>query len=165
MSAPRRAIIFIAWDQKFIDEAVSSLRSRHLADYDRILVTDEESEAPSGFTQVIRKSFSSSWHHRKAEVMRALPPGYDTYLFLDSDALVIGDLALGFEKAEQFGIALASAPRYSLDARGVFREIMKSEGVEPAGQVLYNSGVLFLRIVNHSPRITVTAQSSLSKNK
>ena len=37
-----------------------------------------------------------------------IPEGYDSYLFLDSDTVVLGDISLGFEKAKitQFGYAV-----------------------------------------------------------
>ena len=64
-------------------------------------------------------------------------------LFLDTDTRVLEDILLGFEQAERYGIAMAQAPHYSLaDVRG-FGRVMAREGVEPRGQLIYNSGVIF----------------------
>jgi hypothetical protein len=70
----------------------------------------------------------------------------DTLLFLDVDTRVVGDISLGFDKAERHGIAMAQAPHYSLDYFKSFSVVMREEGLEPRGQLLYNSGVIFFRL-------------------
>ena len=72
-----------------------------------------------------------------------LPEEIETALFLDADTRVIDDVSLGFEKAEQHGIAIVAAPHYSLADFRDFRQVMLNEGVKPLGQIIYNSDVMF----------------------
>src|SRR5207302_7138013 len=80
---------------------------------------------------------------RKTEFFLCLPEQIETALLLDADTRVIGDVSLGFEKAEKHGIAMVPAPHYSLADFRDFRQVMLKEGVKPLGQIIYNSGVMF----------------------
>ena len=78
--------------------------------------------------------------------MAGLPPDWETVLFLDTDTQVLMDVSLGFDKAERHGVAMAPAPHYSLGDFRTFSDFMLRRGVEPRGQMIYNSGVLFMSL-------------------
>jgi hypothetical protein len=141
MADRKRAIVFVAWGETFIAEVLNCIRaSTALPDVERILITDQTSAPPDGIFTVIRPDFKTHGHLRKTELFDILPKGYDSFLFLDSDTLVIADIELGFIKAETHGIAVAPAPHYS---RTIIDQLMEQEGLSKSGQLLYNSGVLF----------------------
>ena len=73
---------------------------------------------------------------RKTELINFLPENYDSFLFLDSDTVVISDIEMGFTKAELFGIAASPAPHYSLDhSWGFGTKVMDLEGVSKSSQL------------------------------
>jgi len=141
------AVVFLAWGEKFIKEVESCInQSKAILKYDHILITDKETnleDLQCGFAEIIRAPFETKGHLRKAEMIKFLPEGYDAYLFLDSDTIVLEDISLGFEKAEKFSIAMSPAPHYSLDHFEGFDRIMNLEDMPCKGQLLYNSGVIF----------------------
>ncbi len=145
----KHAVIFLAWGERFIKEVDSCIaRSQVIQGYDRILVTDLETDLSgleSQFSEIIRAPFETQGHLRKAELIRFLPETYEVFLFLDSDTVVIEDISLGFEKAEKFLIAMAPAPNYSLDYFLGFGKVMDLEGIPRKGQLVYNSGVIFFK--------------------
>lgn len=145
----RRAVIFMAWGESFMEEVQKCItRSDLNSDLDLILMTDATTyvgEILGNAAQVIRCEFRLGGLLRKAEMMRFLPDGYDSFLFLDSDTVVVEDISLGFEKAERFDIAVAPAPHYSLDSFWGFEGIMRAEGVRCSGQLQYNTGVIFFQ--------------------
>jgi hypothetical protein len=55
-------------------------------------------------------------------------------------------VSLGFAKAERHGIAMAPAPNYNLPEFFNFARIMRELGVEPADQIMYNTGVIFFHL-------------------
>jgi hypothetical protein len=144
----------MAWGEKYVHEVETCIRrSTALADFDLILITDEHTrvdgfEAPR--RQLIRATFNHHGLLRKTEMTRFLPDGYDAFLFLDSDTVVLEDIGLGFEKAERFLIAASPAPHYSLDHFFGFDRIMQAEGVPCRGQLQYNTGVIFFK---NSPEV------------
>ncbi len=145
----RRAVLYIAWGEKFVNQAALSAKSRWLDNYDTILITDKNSDTvrvEDHFSKVARVDFKQSGHLRKTELIDILPSGYDSFLLLDSDTQVTEDISLGFEKAEKFGIAVAPAPAYSLDYFMKFDFVMKSENIDCKGQLQYNSGVIFFSV-------------------
>src|SRR5207244_12029532 len=83
---------------------------------------------------------AASGKARKTEFFLCLPEQIETALLLDADTRVIGDVSLGFEKAEKHGIAMVPAPHYSLADYRDFRQVMLKEGVTPLGQITYTSG-------------------------
>jgi hypothetical protein len=99
--------------------------------------------ALSAGIEVIRRDCQLSGKARKTEFFPCLPDQIETVLFLDADTRVIGDISLGFEKAEQHGMAIVPAPHYSLADFRDFSQVMVKEGVTPLGQIIYNSGVMF----------------------
>ncbi len=141
----KRAIVFPGWGEKHIALVAECIRESRLPDCPLFLMTDETSkvEGLPASVQVLRRACRLSGKARKLELFASLPNEIETALLLDADTRVIDDISLGFEKAEQHGIAIVPAPHYSLaDFRG-FREVMLKEGVTPRGQMIYNSGVLF----------------------
>ena len=145
----RRAIIFMAWGETFVREVENCIgRSNWGADFDVILLTDEATsigKMQEKLTGVVRCDFRMSGYLRKTEMMRYVPDGYDSFLFLDSDTVVVEDISLGFEMAERFQIAMSPAPHYSLESFWGFDRIMRAEGVRCAGQMQYNTGVIFFQ--------------------
>ena len=140
-----RIILFIAWGEQHIELLVRCLAESKLPAYPSMLITDRttNTDALPPDLEVLRRDFAFSGKERKAEALASLPEDVGTVLFLDIDTRVIADVSLGFDKAEQHGIAMASAPHYSLaDFRG-FGRVLDREGVQCRGQLIYNSGVIF----------------------
>ena len=146
----KRAIVWFCWGERFIGEAMDSARSAMAIEADRILITDAEGATYAGgnpaFTSIIQTRLIHVNNLDKSRLIDLLPDGYDTFLFLDTDTKIVGDVSLGFEKAEQHGIAMAPAPNYNLPEFFDFARIMRELGVEPAGQMMYNTGVVFFRL-------------------
>lgn len=141
-------IIWMAWGKDFVQEAIASVGSTSHINASTCIITDAETalamNLKQSFDQVVVADFEHDPSHlRKAEIWSWVPEGYDVYLFLDADTRVIGDISFGFEKAMQHGIAMVPAAHYCLDYFWGFDRIMKLEEVEPRGQLLYNSGVIF----------------------
>ncbi len=100
-----------------------------------------EEEAP--FLRVVVVDLKEYNHLAKLCVVENLPDDFDSFLYLDSDTVVLKDLTLGFEMAERHGIAMAPASHYSLDHFQGFGEVMRHAGVPLRGQYQYNAGVIF----------------------
>jgi hypothetical protein len=145
----RRAIIFLAWGDKHIAEMQRCIaESPGLPDYPIFLITDHDTRVDDlgGRITVRRVTFKLmglKGHARCGELWDHIPPEFDTYLYLDVDTRVLGDVSLGFDKAEQYGMALAQAAHYSLEHFKKYSEVMLAEGVEPRGQLIYGAGVIF----------------------
>jgi hypothetical protein len=146
----KRAIVWFSWGERFIDEAIDSARSAAAIEADRVLITDAEGatyvNGNTVFTSIVQTQLIHANNLEKSRLVDLLPDGYDTFLYLDTDAKIIGDVSLGFAKAEQHGIALAPAPNYNLAEFFNFARIMHELGVEPADQIMYNSGVIFFHL-------------------
>ncbi len=148
----RRGIVFMAWGAEYVEAIRKLVQESQLPDYPLFLVTDEHTPV-DGFDDrldVIRTEFELDGKARKCELGEHLPQGFDSLLFLDVDTRILGDISLGFDKAEKHGIAMAQAAHYSLEYFKDFSRIMISEGIEPRGQLLYNSGVIFFSL---TPRV------------
>ena len=143
----------MAWGAEYVEAIKRLVEESQLPDsYPLFLITDEHTKA-DGFgdwLDVIRIEFKLDGKARKCELPKHLPEGFDSMLFLDVDTRILGDISLGFEKAEKHGIAMAQAAHYSLEYFKDFSRIMISEGIEPRGQLLYNSGVIFFSL---TPRV------------
>jgi hypothetical protein len=146
----KRAIVWFCWGERFIDEAIDSARRAAAIEADRVLITDAEGvtyvNGNTVFTSIVQTQLIHGNNLEKSRLVDLLPDGYDTFLYLDTDAKVVGDVSLGFAKAEQHGIAMAPAPNYNLAEFFNFARIMGELGVEPADQMMYNSGVIFFRL-------------------
>lgn len=149
MMMKKRAVVFLAWGERFIQEVESCVRrSKAIQGYDFILITDQDTDLgrfQCDFAEVIKASFETKGLLRKTELIKFLPERYDSYLFLDSDTVVIEDISLGFEKAERFEIAASPAPHYSLDYFWGFDRVMNLERIDCKGQLQYNTGVIFFK--------------------
>ena len=146
----KKAIIWFCWGTRFIEEAAVSARSTAAIEADRFLVTDAEGAAAAKdmteFTSIIRIGLVHRNNLEKSRLIDVLPAGYETFLFLDTDTRIVGDVSLGFDKAQRHGIAMAPAPNYNLAEFFGFGEIMIRLGVRPVDQIMYNSGVIFFHL-------------------
>ncbi len=143
--AVKRAIVFMVWGDKYVSHVADCVRESQLPDVPVYLLTDAESDTSclQSHVQVIRCDIRYAGKLAKLELMRNLPQDLEIVLFLDVDTRVLGDISIGFEKAQRYGIAMAPAPHYSLEHFRDFGQVMDREGVPRQGQLLYNSGVLF----------------------
>src|SRR6266851_3339157 len=146
----KRAIVWFSWGERFIDEAIDSARSAAAIEADRILIADapgaQYAKDNPAFTSIIQTQLIHGNNLEKSRLIDLVPDGYDTFLFLDTDTKIVGDVSLGFEKAERHGIAMAPAPNYNLPEYFNFARIMRKLGVEPADQIMYNAGVIFFTL-------------------
>src|SRR5580700_3140578 len=146
----KRAIVWFCWGERFVSEAIDSARSAAAIEADRILITDAAGATYAkdnpAFTSIVQTQLIHANNLEKSRLVDFLPDGYETYLFLDSDTKIVGDVSLGFAKAEQHGIAMAPTPNYNLPEFFNFARLMRELGVEPADQIMYNSGVIFFHL-------------------
>ena len=146
----RRAVVWLCWGAPFVASAIESALSGASLGLDRILITDTAGAAQAAdadvFTAIIPATFPHGNNLDKSALIDLIPEGYDTFLFLDCDTRVIGDLSLGFEKAERHGIAIAPAPNYNLPEFFGCAPLMRQAGLEPADQIQYNAGVIFFHL-------------------
>ena len=145
------ALVWLCWGDRFIREAAESARSSEAIAADRFLITDAAGVAcardSTAFTGIIPIELGHGNNLEKSRLIDVLPQGYDTFLFLDTDTRIVGDVSLGFAKAERHGIAMAPAPNYNLsEFFGFGHHVMAKLGVEPADQMIYNSGVIFFHL-------------------
>lgn len=95
-------------------------------------VTKFHPELPHEIIKVEAPTDSASSLNLKASMFDMSP--FDETLFLDIDTVVLGDLGFGFEKAKQFGLAIAICESpYAKRYRNIFS----------GDQVEYNTGVIF----------------------
>jgi hypothetical protein len=146
----KRAIVWFCWGERFIDEAIDSARRAAAIEADRVLITDAEGatyvNGNTVFTSIVQTQLIHANNLEKSRLVDLLPDGYDTFLYLDTDAKIVGDVSLGFAKASQHGIAMAPAPNYNLAEFFNFASIMRELGIEPADQIMYNAGVIFFHL-------------------
>ena len=157
-----RAIVFFAWGADWIQRVAACIRESRLPEYPIFVVTDtttDTSALPKN-VEVVRLVFQLSGKARKAEFFVRSPEKIQIALFIDADTRVIDDISLGFEKAEQHGIAIAPAPHYSLADFRDFRQVMAAEGITPRGQIVYNTGVIFA--TPHRPDVRAVFDQTLS---
>jgi hypothetical protein len=142
----KRAAIWFCWGSEYLDLAVQSASS---VDMDRFLICPHEDLTDSvaaHFTGTICPASGLSRKLRdKSKMFGLTPDGYDSFVFLDADTRVLGDLSFAFEKAEQHGIAMAPAPNYNLSEVPGFASVFEEVGQQRADQMQYNSGVIFFR--------------------
>jgi hypothetical protein len=164
-SAGSCAIVFVAWGDVHVAAVQRCIDESRLPDYPVFLMTDPGTDTTTltSDISIVRRSFRLPGKHRKMEALAAVPEGLGTVLFLDADTRVIDDISLGYEKARQHGIAMAPAPHYSLADFRSFREVMRREGVEPRGEMIYNSGVIFFASDRREVREVFTTAIALSQ--
>jgi hypothetical protein len=145
-----RAIVWVCWGEAYVLQARESARTTLSLGIDRLLITDAETArflaGDKVFTAIIRTEFPHGNNLDKSRVTDLIPGGYDTILYLDTDTRVIGDISLGFDKARLHGIAVVPAPHHNLGDFFGFGQVMALAGVTPAGQMQYNSGVIFCHL-------------------
>jgi hypothetical protein len=165
MKKVNRAIVFPAWGTEWVDRVAGCIRESELPSYPIFMITDAATDVGGlpARIEVIRRDCHLSGKARKTEFFNRLPEGIETALLLDADTRVIGDISLGFEKAEQHGIAIVPAPHYSLADFRDFRQVMLNEGVTPLGQIIYNSGVMFCQ--PHRPEVRAVFDLTLALAK
>jgi len=143
----RRAIVYQAWGQKYIAEAVRSATTAAIVRADRLLITNAESRRflppDPPFERVIEHSFKLPGMLAKCEWVTLLPPEYDSFAYLDTDTFILDDIDQAFEKAELHGIAVAPAAAYSLDHFFGFDQVLARLGVRSRDILMYNAGVIF----------------------
>jgi hypothetical protein len=142
----KRAIVFLAWGDSFIQEVYDCIGKSQLPEYDILLITDQETKVDSDRLHIIRVNFKTEWLLRKTEMIDFLPTEYSSFLFLDSDIRVIEDISLGFEMAEKYGIAISPASHYSLDYFWGYDKVMVKERMPCLGQLQFNTGVIFFNL-------------------
>jgi hypothetical protein len=151
------AIIWVCWGEDYALQARDSALTTMGLGIDRVLITDAETARriePDGvFTSVVPVEFVYGNNLDKSRLLDLIPDRYDTFLFLDTDTKLIGDVSLGFEKARQHGIAIAPAPHYNLSGFFGFDRNMAQHGVTPADQMQYNSGVIFFHLTEAVRRV------------
>jgi hypothetical protein len=153
----RRAIVWLAWGQRFVAEAAESARTAAALEADRFLITDAagaiEAEGSKAFTSIIPTRLLHVNNLEKSRLIDLLPAGYDSFLYLDCDTRIVGDVTLGFEMAERHGIAVVPAPNYNLGEFFGFGALMARAGMKPADHMQYNSGVVFFRLTHLVRRV------------
>lgn len=141
-----RVVFWVAWGEQAVAEVGRSFASiRDHLDATYFLVTSDAHISYEGL-EVLRYDFATEGFFRKAEVFDLnLFVGASEVLFLDSDTVVLSSVEFGFEKARKFGIAIAPAPTYLLDEYRDTSSVLRAEGIQRAGQLLLNSGVVFFK--------------------
>jgi hypothetical protein len=143
------AVIFLAWGERCMQETLSCIRESRLPDARLFLITDRQTQVATCDDvdlSVIRAEFQQDGLLRKTEIGDFIPSGFDAYLFLDCETRVLSEISLGFEKAQQHGMAMVQAPHYSLDHFFKFNRIMERESIQLQGQMQYNTGVIFFTL-------------------
>jgi len=142
-----RAVVHFAWGREHAAELCNNLAVSVQTPEPRVIVADREAAALLGeecfCKHIIIADLQSAALTNKAQLFNLLPEEYDSFLFLDTDAYLLSDVSFGFDKAERYGIAVAMAPHYSLDAFWGFHKVMESVDVIRASQLQYNTGVIF----------------------
>ena len=143
----KRAVVYLAWGETFIGQAMASARSVKSMGLPIVLITDEESTrfvVDEELFDVIRViELQRGKKLDKCALWRHLPEAYDSFVFLDTDTVVLGDVSLGFDKAERHGIAMAPAPNYNLGHHWAFRAAMPDMDLLDRSQLQMNTGVIF----------------------
>jgi hypothetical protein len=146
----KRAIVWFCWGERFVAEAIASARTAAAVEAGRLLIVDREhaalAEASGVFATVLPIDLKFRNNLEKSRLIDLLPHGYDSYLYLDTDTRVFGDLSLGFDSAEAYGVAIAPEPNYDLGAYFGFGSVMAKLGIAPRAQLLYNAGVFFFTL-------------------
>ena len=143
----KRAIIYFAWGETHVLEAIESAKTTLFMDIPVVLLTTDDSLGflpdDHPFAEVLAFPITEEKRIIKTCLWDFIPDGYDSFLFLDVDTRVLLDIRFGFEMAERWGIAVATAPDYSLDNHHGFDRVMAVADMPCLGQNQYNTGVIF----------------------
>jgi len=149
MKQTSRAIIFCSWGEQSIAHMRTCLSSPYLPDADIYWVTDQQ-ETPSDLPRnvnILHTDFEGlEGNLRKTVWPQLLPTGYQSYLFLDYDTYVLGDIELGFQKAEQHGMAIGPSTTLEI-LYDELKPLWQAEGLNLIGQTNFNSGVIFCTMI------------------
>jgi hypothetical protein len=144
----RRAIVYMVWGADFIHEAMRSASSAAFMGIPLVLITDTASQGfipdkhPFSHIQLVEK-FRSTDYLNKSTLWDHLPQEFNSFLYLDTDTVILKEVTFGFGQAEKHGIAASQATSYCLPSHHEFRRIMLALGLSDAGQLQYNAGVYF----------------------
>lgn len=141
-----KIVFWVAWGEVALAEVARSFDyARSHIDALFVVVTDSKNFSLEGL-KTLYFCFEEQGFFRKAEVFAAgLFPPDSIVLFLDTDTCVLDDVEMGFAAASRHGLALAPAPTYLLDEYRATADVLTAESVDPAGQLLFNSGVIFFK--------------------
>ena len=144
----RRAIVYMVWGERSIAEAARNASSATFVGLPLVLITDAASqgfipkEHPFSHIRLVEK-FRSHDMLNKSTLWDHLPEAFNSFLYLDSDTVILKDVSFGFEQAEKYGFAASQATSYCLPSHHDFRRIMVASGLPDAGQLQYSAGVYF----------------------
>lgn len=128
-----RGIVYVAWGDKWLSEAMQSAATARRQGYQTCLLTDDICTFPEfDLQRPVDFSRFEGLHPlmRKWACLTETP--FESTCFLDTDTAVHTPIDLGFALAEQFGITLTIAPGMLLHHEE--RELIH-----------YNTGVVFFR--------------------
>ena len=142
-----RTAVWFCWGEKHVREAC---RSAQTIDIEKILICPKPDfeaipEAADAFDNHVVADDLRNTLLDKSRMLDYLPADDRVYVFLDTDTRVLRSLDFAFEKAEQHGIAVATAPHYNLSEFWGFGRVLDTIGVGRADQNQYNTGVIFFR--------------------
>ena len=144
----RRAIVNMVWGAKFVEQSLQCAASAAFMEIPFVLITDAASEQyipadhPFARVKIVERFRSYDWLN-KSTLWDHLPEEYNSFLYLDTDTVILDDVRFGFDQAEKFGFAASQATSYCLPSHHEFRRIMTATGLPDAGQLQYNAGVYF----------------------
>jgi lipopolysaccharide biosynthesis glycosyltransferase len=145
-----KAVAYVFWGDDRLTELLRSVASvRKHVTADIIAITDSETAnriAPhrAAFDRIITHNFKDYSNLAKSDVYTLVPPEFASFLYLDIDTVVLGDISYGFSQAARYGVAATIAPHYNLEYYWGFDSILRSRGIETCEQPQYNAGVLFI---------------------
>lgn len=147
--------VWLAWGQDFLEEAERSRASTANFGYKSLLITDQTSldQVSNGAlnfdqTTIVDFTFPPVGNLRKTEIWRWLPRDRGPLLLIDTDTHMLREVNYGFAQAERFGLACVFAVNDTLEYFMGSGPMMQRVGVQPAGQPVYNSGVVFIDPAN-----------------
>ena len=154
---PNRCVVYLVWGERAVEQVFHTVRnSPGISKYKKVIITDQETKVPESSDFEVRRvdfALPAAGYARKSEFWKTLPEGYSSYVFLDSDVWVIGDIDYAFEKAEQHGFALVQANAYLLDQFKGFDSVLEEEGLSVQGFAQFNSGVIFFSGTDESLQV------------
>jgi hypothetical protein len=131
----RRGIIYVAWGDKWLNEAVRSAASAAEMGYQTCLLTEPSEwlshwEKHFDYVKAVDFSQFDGMHYFMKKWQCLLETPFDQTCFLDTDTKVMDSLDLGFDLAEQFGLCMTLSPGMMFHYQG--KEYLH-----------YNGGIMF----------------------
>lgn len=111
---PSRGIVYVAWGQQHVDEAVVSSR---YGQYNKVLFSDRPAPTFNGEVIVLpsmpatRNVFMKRWY-----AIKWTP--FDTTCLMDTDCVIHNSIDLGFTLAEEYGYSNTIAPGLMFNWKG-----------------------------------------------